>query len=129
MVGGWWMAALASIWPLWLGTGGVTLYLVMVGTGAIALSNAWVLLLIATAIFKGNYPIFWPSNQPYQYWATLLLILWSVGVTVVFLLGLQSQRLKQFRNQKRRTYQLALLLLTWAALCLGYLTYRLGILA
>lgn len=121
------MAALA-IWPLWLGTVGITLYLVVVGSGAIALSNGWVMFLIATAIFKGHYPAFWPPDQPYQYWATLLLTLWGVGVVVVFLLGLQSQSLKQLPHRKRQVRRLNLLLLTWAGLCLGYLAYRLNLL-
>lgn len=123
------MAALAIIWPLCLGTGGVMLYLVKVGTDAIALSNAWVLLLIATAIFKGHYPAFWPPTQPYQSWATLLLILWGIGAAIVFLLGVQAQGLKQLSGRKRQARQLGLLWLAWTALCLGYVTYRLGILA
>lgn len=123
---GWWLAALGAAWPLWLGCFLITLYLIRVGVGAIALSNGWIVLLIMLVLYQEKQPPFWQADLPYKYWAMMLLLLWTLGTVLVCWLGLQAQGLNQMPNQYRLRRQRVLLGATWLGLSLGSLTYYLG---
>ena len=123
---GWWLAALAAAWPLWLGTLLVSVYLISIGTGAIALANGWVVLLITLTLYEDRVPPFWRTDLPYKYWATMLLLLWGVGTGLVFLLGFQAQGLWRLPRPYQGRLRLGLVGLSWLSLGLGSLTYQVG---
>jgi hypothetical protein len=125
---GWWLTALAAAWPLWVGTLLVSVYLISIGTGAIALANGWVVLLVTLVLYEDRVPPFWRNDLPYKYWAIMLLLLWGVGTGLVFLLGIQSQGLWQWPRPYQRRLRLGLVGLSWLSLSLGSLAYQLGLL-
>lgn len=125
-LGGWWLTALGAAWFLWLGTGLMTGYLVAVGTGAIVLSNSWIVFLIAVTLISARKPVFWPVYVPYQLWAITMMLLWVIGGGLVILLGIQAQALKDSPSPTRQLRQWSLVLLLWLGLGVGYLTYHLG---
>jgi hypothetical protein len=108
---GWLLAAFQVPWIVWLGAGGMILHLLKAEADAIALSNAWIVVIISSgAVLKAWAPIISP-NLPYENakaWALGLLLIWLWVSILAVGLGF-SKKPMQGIGMRRSLYQLLLL--------------------
>jgi hypothetical protein len=117
---GWLMAAFQVPWIVWLGTGGMMLHLLKAEADAIALSSAWIVVIISTgAVLKAWAPIISP-NLPYENakaWAMGLLLIWLWASILAVGLGFSGKPMRWI-GIRRSLYRLLLLEIALGCGCL-----------
>jgi hypothetical protein len=128
---GWLLAAYNVSWLIWLGTLLITIHLSIAQTGAIILANTWIVLIILLGIFF-NTKIsltFLPFYKA-QIWAIGLLIVWFFAIILILMLAFAQTPLKKIclvGIKKARKYTSYIsIVVTWIAIRLGYLIYKLA---
>jgi Mg2+/Co2+ transporter CorB len=111
-----------------LGTLAVTFHLALSGTEAILLANAWVLMVVFTAVLRKTWPLFLGGYLPYKnapLWAIIMIILWFLAIFFMVFLAWTRQKLQTMGWNERQAY-LSLVALTWVALATGWMVFQLS---
>jgi hypothetical protein len=126
---GWLLAAYKVSWLIWLGTLLIIIHLSIAESGAIFLANLWLVLVISLGIVLNSKISlhFLPFHRA-QIWALTLLIVWFFSISLIFMLAFASAKLKNLslgRLNKFHKYNAYILVaVTWIAMRLGYLIYK-----
>jgi hypothetical protein len=125
---GWLLTAFGASRFVWLGTLAVTFHLALSGTEAILLANAWVLMVVFTAVLRKTWPLFLGGYLPYKnapLWAIIMIILWFLAIFFMVFLAWTRQKLQTMGWNERQAY-LSLVALTWVALATGWMVFQLS---
>jgi len=125
---GWLLTAFGASRFVWLGTLAVTFHLALSGTEAILLANAWVLMVVFTAVLRKTWPLFLGGYLPYKnapLWAIIMIILWFLAIFFMVFLAWTRQKLQTMGWNERQAY-LSLVALTWVALATGWMIFQMS---
>lgn len=121
-VGGYLLAAYDVNRFILIGTALITLRLAQTGTASIALAIAWICLCFWGSVFLWSKPISLDKITP-QTVASLLLLCWTLSITIVFLLAFAHKSMHKLKlDRKKCTY--GLLTIVWGAMILGWSVYH-----